>query len=121
VTVTRINGLRVYTTYITGSLSKCAEALTDYIFWFYRRTRGRLRCRIAKVLRVTPRQKCAQHAALTGGLWTFYFAGAVCGALLEQRFALIALAAPLVILITATLIDIKWPVAAADDPQGTAG
>jgi len=32
VTVTRVAGLRVYTTYLTGSLAKCAEAVTQYGF-----------------------------------------------------------------------------------------
>lgn len=117
VTVTRINGLRVYTTYLTGSLSKFAEAVTDYVLWFHDRTHGRFGRRIGKVLRVTPRQRCAQHAALTGGLWIFYFAGAVCGASMEHRYALMALLAPLVVLVCATFIDLKWPVMAADEPR----
>lgn len=41
VTITRVAGLRVYTTYLTGSLSKFAEAVVHYAFWFHDRTRGR--------------------------------------------------------------------------------
>jgi uncharacterized membrane protein YoaK (UPF0700 family) len=52
VTVTRVAGLRVYTTYLTGSLAKWAEAVTRYAFWFYDRTRGRRLNRLWKVLRV---------------------------------------------------------------------
>ena len=40
VTVTRVGSLRVYTTYLTGSLSKFSEAVTEYLFWFRDRTRG---------------------------------------------------------------------------------
>jgi uncharacterized membrane protein YoaK (UPF0700 family) len=55
VTITRVAGLRVYTTYLTGSLSKFAEAAIEYAFWFRDRTRGRFSKRIGRVLRVTPR------------------------------------------------------------------
>jgi hypothetical protein len=48
VTVTSINGLRVYTTYLTGSLSKFSEAVVDYLFWLRDRTRGRLGARLGK-------------------------------------------------------------------------
>jgi uncharacterized membrane protein YoaK (UPF0700 family) len=34
VTVTRVFGLRVYTTYLTGSLAKFAEAVVHHAFWF---------------------------------------------------------------------------------------
>lgn len=64
VTVTRVAGLRVYTTYLTGSLAKFSEALVHYAFWLYDRTRGRFRQRIFKVLRVTIHQRYAQHAGL---------------------------------------------------------
>jgi uncharacterized membrane protein YoaK (UPF0700 family) len=117
VTVTRVAGLRVYTTYLTGSLAKFAEAVAHYGFWFRDRTRGRFRKRVWRVLRVTPQQKYAQHALLTAGLWIAYFIGAVCGALLKQRYNLVALLCPCAVLLIATVIDILRPVAAADEPR----
>ncbi|HLG97267.1 MAG TPA: YoaK family protein [Bryobacteraceae bacterium] len=116
VTVTRINGLRVYTTYLTGSLSKCAEAVVDFAFWFRDRTRGRSWKRLQLVLLVTPRHKRLQHAALTAGLWVGFFAGATSGVWAEGRFAYAALIAPIGVLIGATVVDLARPVAAADDP-----
>lgn len=114
VTVTRIGGLRVYTTYLTGSLSKFSEAVTEYAFWFYDRTRGRFRERIGKVLAVTPRIKYMQHALLTAGLWLGFFGGACCGVTTERRYGLTALLLPIGVLAIATIVDIVRPVAAAD-------
>lgn len=117
VTVTRINGLRVYTTYLTGSLSKFSEAVVDYLFWFRDRTRERLRTRLYAVLRLSPRQKSIQHAALTAGLWVGFFVGACSGIAAEQRFALFALCAPMAVLLVAVAVDLIRPVAAADEPE----
>jgi uncharacterized membrane protein YoaK (UPF0700 family) len=117
VTVTRINGLRVYTTYLTGSLSKFSEAMVDYLFWFRDRTRGRLWSRLYRVLRVSLRQKSIQHAALTAGLWMGFFIGAICGVIGEHRFALFALFAPMAVLMVAVIVDLVLPVAAADEPE----
>jgi uncharacterized membrane protein YoaK (UPF0700 family) len=117
VTVTRVAGLRVYTTYLTGSLAKCAEAIAHYAFWFYDRTRGRFRKRILKVLCVTPRHQYARHAALTAALWVAYFLGALCGALLQKRYGLLSVWVPLVVLASAIVIDLVSPVSAADEPR----
>lgn len=117
VTVTRVWGLRVYTTYLTGSLAKFSEAVAHYGFWFRDRTRGRFRKRFWRVLRVTPHHRYARHAVLTAGLWIAYFVGAVSGALLKQRYNLFALLFPCAVLLIATIIDLLRPVAAADEPR----
>ncbi len=116
VTVTRISGLRVYTTYVTGSLAKFAEAVVHYAFWFRDRIRGRFRKRLWKVLRVTVHQRSAQHAALTGALWGAYVVGALCGVLLQTHYGLYTLLLPCAVLAVATAIDLVRPVAAADEP-----
>ncbi|MGH9559379.1 MAG: YoaK family protein, partial [Bryobacteraceae bacterium] len=117
VTVTRIAGLRVYTTYVTGTLSKFAEAIVEYAYWFYDRTRNRFRRRAAKVIRVTPRQKSARHAALTAALWITFLFGAFSGAALNANFGLPCLFAPAAMLAAAVVVDLVSPVDAADDPR----
>ena len=112
VTVTRVAGLRVYTTYLTGSLSKFAEAVVQYAFWFGDRTRGRFVKRIGRVLRVTPRLPSAQHAAVTSGLWCGFLAGGICGAWTGTA----GLLAPVGVLAATTIVDLLRPVAAADAP-----
>lgn len=116
VTVTNINGLRVYTTYLTGSLSKFSESVIEYVFWWKDRMKRRSRGRIKRVFRVALRQKSIQHAALTAGLWTGFFTGAISGVLVQARFPLSALLAPLAVLAAAIIVDLLWPVAAADEP-----
>ncbi len=117
VTVTRVGGLRVYTTYLTGSLTKFAEALAYYGFWFYDQTRGRFRNQFWRTVRATPQQQYAQHAALTGGLWVAYLLGAICGVILKARYSFFALLFPIAVLSIAVLIDLFRPVAAADEPR----
>lgn len=119
VTVTRINGLRVYTTYLTGTLSKFAEAVVEYVFWWKDRLPGRHPRRIKRILLVTLRQKSLQHAALTAGLWIGFFTGGVCGALLEARYSIFSLIGPMAVLACAIIVDLLWPVAAADEPMET--
>ncbi|MGI8746535.1 MAG: YoaK family protein [Bryobacteraceae bacterium] len=115
VTVTPINGLRVFTTYLTGSLAKFSEAIVDYLFWFRDRTRGRFWKRLGRALAVSPRQSSLQHAALTMGLWSGFFAGAFCGVATELRAGLSALVAPMAVLAAAVIVDLRSPVAAADE------
>jgi uncharacterized membrane protein YoaK (UPF0700 family) len=117
VTVTRVFGLRVYTTYVTGSLAKFAEAAVHHAFWFYDRTRGHSRKRFWIAVRISAHQKYARHAVLTGALWIAFFLGALCGALSKRRYDLLCLLFPSAILLVATIIDLLRPVAAADEPR----
>jgi uncharacterized membrane protein YoaK (UPF0700 family) len=116
VTVTNIKGLRVYTTYLTGSLAKFSEAVVDFVFWLCDRMRHHYPRRLQRVLRASRRQKTFQHAALTAGLWISFFAGGICGAVIEARFALFSLVAPIATLSMTVVVDLIWPVAAADEP-----
>jgi uncharacterized membrane protein YoaK (UPF0700 family) len=111
VTVTRIGTLRIYTTYLTATLSKFSEAVAQYLFWFWDRTRGRFRKRFAKVLLVTPRQISAKRAVVTALLWIAFFIGAVCGVAGDHRWKLVALGMPILPLCAAIGIDLNWPAA----------
>ncbi len=98
VVLRKVGGLNLYTTFVTGSLVKFAENLSVYLFWFHDRTRGRIRSRLLKVIRVSPRTVPLQHAALTLGLWFAYLIGAVCGGVAMQRWALLGMLAPFSVL-----------------------
>jgi uncharacterized membrane protein YoaK (UPF0700 family) len=98
VVLRKVGGLNLYTTFVTGSLVKFAENLSVYLFWFHDRTRGRIRSRLLKVIRVSPRTVPLQHAALTLGLWLAYLIGAVCGGVSIQRWALLGMLAPFSVL-----------------------
>jgi uncharacterized membrane protein YoaK (UPF0700 family) len=98
VVIRNVGGLNVYTTFVTGSLVKFAENLSQYLFWVRDRTRRRFRRRILKVLRVSPRRLHLQRSAVTIGLWSVYLVGAVCGGLAIQRWSLLGMIAPFALL-----------------------
>ena len=98
VVIRKVGGLNVYTTFVTGSLVKFAENLSLYLFWLHDRTRGRLRSRLVKVIRMSPRSIPLRRAALTLGLWIAYLIGAVCGGVSIQRWALLGMLAPFIVL-----------------------
>src|SRR5271155_2657465 len=103
VVIRKVGGINVYTTFVTGSLVKFAESLSEYLFWLRDRTRGRFSSRICKVMRVTPRLVTAQRAALTLGLWAIYLTGGVCGGFALQQWRLLAMLAPFALLTTIAL------------------
>ena len=118
VTLTRVGRMRVYTTYVTGSLSLFAESLAAYCLWVYDRAGGRFFRRLRRILRVSRRQESFQHLVLTAGLWAGFGAGAVCGALGLQAWDVLALCVPITILLLLTLVDRTRPVSLAHE-QGS--
>ncbi len=98
VSIRNVGGLNVYTTFVTGSLVKFAESLSDYLFWFRDRTHRRFRRRLGKVIRISPRQVSFQHAALTLALWVIYLVGALAGDSLTIRWDLRGMFVPLAML-----------------------
>ena len=109
VVIRNVGGLNVYTTFVTGSLVKFAESLSEYLFWVRDRTRGRLRSRILKVLAVSPRLESVQHAALTLGLWAIYLTGAICGGFSLKWWALLGMLAPFGLLTAIALYGVFRP------------
>jgi uncharacterized membrane protein YoaK (UPF0700 family) len=117
VVIREVGGLNVYTTFVTGSLVKFAESLSEYLFWLRARTRGRFRSRILKVLRVSPRIDALQHASLTFGLWAIYLTGAVSGGFSILRWALLAMLAPFALLTAVALYGAFRPFVALSSKE----
>jgi len=115
VVIRKVGGMNVYTTFVTGSLVKFAKNLSEYLFWFRDRTRGRLRSRILKVLRVSPRLATVQRAALTLGFWIIYLTGAVCGGFSIQRWRLLGMLAPVALLTAIALYGVFRPFLALNE------
>jgi uncharacterized membrane protein YoaK (UPF0700 family) len=109
VVIRRVGGINVYTTFVTGSLVKFAESLSQYLFWLYDRTRHRFWRRVIVVLRISPRIVPFQHAALTLGLWLAYLLGAVCGGFSIKWWALLGMAAPAGLLFSVALYGVFRP------------
>ena len=98
VSIRRVGGMNVYTTFVTGSLVKFAESTSEYLFWLRDRTRRRWRRRIGKVLRISRRQVPLQRATLTITLWVVYLIGGISGGIFTARWALLGMIAPLLVL-----------------------
>jgi uncharacterized membrane protein YoaK (UPF0700 family) len=109
VSIRKVGGLNAYTTFVTGSLVKFGESLSDYLFWLRDRTRNRFGSRIGKVLRVSPRQIHLQHATLTLALWSTYLIGAVSGGVATDRWALLGMVAPLLVLVFVVVYGVFRP------------
>jgi uncharacterized membrane protein YoaK (UPF0700 family) len=109
VTIRKIGGINVYTTFVTGSLVKFGEAAANFIFWFRRQTHGRLKSRLGIALRMTPRQSDFLHMMLTGSLFICYVIGAYCGAAAGIRYQLMAMFVPLAILVALAFYGVLRP------------
>lgn len=121
VTITRVGDQRVYSTYITGSLSKFAEATVGYLFWLADRARERRRSHVReRWLHEALRQRLLGHALLTGGLWVLFLLGGLSGARSELHHTLAALWWPLTVLAALIAVDLVRPIAAVteDEPLG---
>jgi uncharacterized membrane protein YoaK (UPF0700 family) len=87
VTITKIGDQRVYSTYMTGSLSKFAEAVTGYGFWLA----DRIRSGRPGWPREALRHNLLGHSIVTGGLWLLFLIGGFSGAVAESAWGLHAL------------------------------
>lgn len=87
VTITKIGDQRVYSTYMTGSLSKFAEALTGYGFWLA----DSVRSRAPEWRRQALRHRLLGHTLVTGGLWLLFLVGGLSGVLATAAWGLRAL------------------------------
>jgi uncharacterized membrane protein YoaK (UPF0700 family) len=105
VTIRRVSGLHVYTTFITGSLVLFAEAASQYIVWFIAQWDPNAgRGRLMQILRANPRLAMVRHMALTAALWSCYLAGATAGAFANDKFQTRCVLAPLILLIAIAFI-----------------
>lgn len=102
--------LSVYTTHVTGTLTRMVEHVAEYLYWLRDRTRGRLRQRLWPALRVSPRQKCVHEAVLHFGLWFFYLLGATLGDAALGRFGIPCLVAPIGVVLAAGMAALRWRV-----------
>jgi uncharacterized membrane protein YoaK (UPF0700 family) len=103
VTIRKVGGLNIYTTFVTGTLVRFAESAAEFIFWIHDRMQGGFRLRARRIFRILRRNPPFRHMALTGALWISYMLGALCGGFAGDRYALLAMAVPLGVLIVITI------------------
>jgi len=103
VSIRKVGGLNIYTTFVTGSLVKFAESVSDLLFWMSDRLRGRGLRRLVRIVRLVPRNAHFHHAALTFSLWIAYLLGALAGVAASGRYQLLAMVIPLAVLFAVTV------------------
>jgi uncharacterized membrane protein YoaK (UPF0700 family) len=108
-TLTRVGGLSVRTTHVTGTVSKFAEAGSRYLFWLYDRVHAGRSWAFA--IKASRKQRDLIAAVLTAMLWIAFLAGGFAGAWLKQLIELRSLLVPVAILGTIAISDVFVPLA----------
>jgi uncharacterized membrane protein YoaK (UPF0700 family) len=107
----RIGALTIFTTFMTGTLTKLANDLSTHVFWLHDRTHGRFRHRWLPALRLSWRQESFQAVLLLSGLYLCYAAGALVGSEGFYRWGVAIIAVPLALVVCAILVDFLRPIA----------
>lgn len=99
-TLSRFNGVIVYTSFVTGTLVKLAENVALCFWWLRDRTRpaGGFFS-----------QRCTRESAWFASVWSAYVVGAIMGTSALERFGLGCLSFPTIVLAGLIVIDIVRP------------
>jgi len=106
----KVGALTVFTTFITGTLTKLANDLSEYLFWLRDRTKGRFRRRIGPALRISGRQESFQSVVLLSALYVAYALGGLCGAAGFHWIGIAIAAIPLTLILAAIATDLLRPI-----------
>jgi uncharacterized membrane protein YoaK (UPF0700 family) len=106
-TLTHIGPLTVYTTFVTGTLTKLTESFTRVLFWAYDHLRE---LGTSGIVRRAAGQPDVQEGAMLGSTWSCYVIGAAIGTALKLRWELRALYVPVAVLIVFVVLDFFRPI-----------
>jgi uncharacterized membrane protein YoaK (UPF0700 family) len=115
-TLTHIGPLTVYTTFVTGTLTKLTESFTRVLFWLHDQRR------MAGMSRVGARiwyQPDVQEAAMLASTWTCYVAGAAIGTVMKANWELRALYVPVMLLVAFVVLDQFRPIDVEEERHQT--
>lgn len=115
-TLTHIGALTVYTTFVTGTLTKMTESFTRVLFWAYDHIR---QIGTSHIVRHALGQKDVQEGAMLASTWTCYVLGAALGTVLKMKWELRALYVPVVVLAGFVLVDLLRPIDVEEEQHQT--
>lgn len=115
-TLTHIGALTIYTTFVTGTLTKLTESFTRALFWAYDHVR---QVGLSHILGDARGQQDVQEATMLASTWTCYVIGAAIGTILKSRWELRALYVPVGVLIGFILIDLFRPIDVEEEVHQT--
>jgi uncharacterized membrane protein YoaK (UPF0700 family) len=115
-TLTHIGPLTVYTTFVTGTLTKLTESFTRVLFWAYDHLRE---LGAFGIVRHAAGLQDVQEGAMLGSTWSCYVIGAALGTALKLRWELRALYVPVAVLIVFVVLDLFRPIDVEEEQHQT--
>jgi uncharacterized membrane protein YoaK (UPF0700 family) len=115
-TLTNFGALTVYTTFVTGTLTKLTESLTRSLFWIADELP---RTGISHIVKAGAAQHDIQQAVMLSSIWTCYVAGAAMGTLAKSHWELRALFIPVAVLLGFVVLDCIWPIGVEEEKHQT--
>ncbi|MGB8889601.1 MAG: YoaK family protein [Candidatus Korobacteraceae bacterium] len=116
-TLTHIGALTIYTTFVTGTLTKLTESFTRVLFWGYDQLRALKR--LSHVVRLAPKQRDVREGAMLASTWSCYVLGAGLGIVVKQRWELRALYIPVAVLVAFIVVDQLRPIDVEEERHQT--
>lgn len=110
----RVGPFSVFTTHITGTLTRFGEACAELVFWVRERRRQQPPVSWRELGRFGRKEKKVHEVFFMGGLWLMFLLGAVSGAVLQRRFGLFSLLAPVAVILEIAIHDGLHPI----NPRG---
>jgi len=113
----RVGPFSVFTTHITGTLTRFGESFVSFVFWVLDTRRREPRVTWRGLVRLGRGEKKAQETFFMGSLWLMFLLGAAGGTVLERRFGLPSLVVPMALLLAVAIHDGFHPI----NPRGQDG
>ncbi len=113
-TMTHVGAMTVYTTFVTGTLTKFTESLTRALFWSYDQAKQAGKS-MSDIVRLSPKQKDVRETTFLAATWMCYVVGAAIGTLTKRRWELRALYLPVMVLIVFIVIDQFRPIGVQEE------
>ncbi|MDB4965793.1 MAG: hypothetical protein JWN44_1482 [Myxococcales bacterium] len=107
-TLIRVGASSVYTTHVTGNLTRLAREAAHSLFWLIDRARGRASGRLSS-------QRSSRRVALMAAMWTAYAFGAALGFAAVEYWHRQSVAAAIVVLTALVALDAIRPVGGHED------
>ena len=116
-TLTHFGALTVYTTFVTGTLTKMTESATRALFWAWDEL---IQTGISHIVENAARQKDVREGLILALVWLAYVAGGALGVLAKARWELHALYFPVVLLVLLVVLDVFRPLDVEEERRQTA-
>ena len=113
-TLTHVGALTVYTTFVTGTLTKISESLTRSLFWSYDQAEQSGRP-MSHIVRLAAKQRDVRETAFLTATWICYVLGAAIGTFTKQKWELRSLYLPVGVLAVFVVVDQLRPIGVQEE------